>query len=111
MNIDSKLEEILDAHAMFYIRETVKFFQENGESPALSKNNPGDLEAKKQIQELIVEARNGGIKDVRYALENREREMFESANVTKQPQSSFWWDDIIVDLLKSTQPKTEVGGE
>lgn len=43
------LDEILDYHAEYYIGETMKFFQENGESPALSKNNSGDLAAKKAI--------------------------------------------------------------
>lgn len=57
---NDKIESLLDAHATYYIQQTMKFFQENGESPALSKNNPGDLEAKKQILELIVEARLKG---------------------------------------------------
>jgi hypothetical protein len=46
---DTELDGILDAHAEYYIRHTMKFFQENGESPALSKNNKGDLQAKASI--------------------------------------------------------------
>lgn len=49
-----ELETILDKHAEYYIRETMKFFQENGESPALSKNNSGDLEAKAAINSLTL---------------------------------------------------------
>lgn len=43
------LDEILDQHAEYYIRQTMKFFQGNGESPTLSKNNSGDIEAKQAI--------------------------------------------------------------
>ena len=49
----TELQELLDKHAEYYIKETVKFFQENGESPALSKNNKGDLEARNNIIALI----------------------------------------------------------
>jgi hypothetical protein len=44
------LEVILDKHAEYYIRETMKFFQEGGQSPALSRNNEGDLVAKAAIE-------------------------------------------------------------
>lgn len=44
------VEEALQQYAEYYIAETMKFFQENGESPALSKNNPGDTEALASIQ-------------------------------------------------------------
>lgn len=47
------LEQILDAHAEYYIRQTMKFFQNEGKSPALSKNNEGDLSALAEIQALI----------------------------------------------------------
>lgn len=47
-----RLEDILDKHAEYYIRQTMKFFQENGESPALSKNNQGDVEAKQALTAL-----------------------------------------------------------
>ena len=47
--LEKTIENILDKHAEYYIRQTMKFFSENGESPALSKNNTGDLAAKKEI--------------------------------------------------------------
>ena len=47
------IEEILDKHAEYYVRQTMKFFQENGKSPALSKNNEGDLEAKHALLQLF----------------------------------------------------------
>lgn len=48
------LPEILDDHAEYYIRQTMKFFQENGESPALSKNNEGDLKTLKAIAKELM---------------------------------------------------------
>lgn len=50
---DEAIERLLDSHAEYYIKQTLKFFQENGESPALSKNNAGDLKAKAAIHSLI----------------------------------------------------------
>lgn len=47
------VENILDKHAEYYIRQTMKFFQENGESPALSKNNEGDLVAKRSLKQSM----------------------------------------------------------
>lgn len=52
-NSPSPIEEPLDKHAEYYIKETMKFFQENGESPALSKNNRGDSEASAALLEYI----------------------------------------------------------
>jgi len=51
------IEEILDTHAEYYIRQTMQFFKNDGISPALSKNNEGDLTAKQAIEALITEAR------------------------------------------------------
>jgi len=51
------IEEILDTHAEYYIRQTMQFFKNDGISPALSKNNEGDLTAKQAIEALIAEAR------------------------------------------------------
>lgn len=48
------LEQILDAHAEYYIRQTMKFFQNEGESPALSKNNEGDLMAFAALKALAL---------------------------------------------------------
>lgn len=45
----TELDNILDKHAEYYIRETMKFFQETGENPALSKLNKGDTEAEAAI--------------------------------------------------------------
>lgn len=50
------LESVLDAHAEYYIRQTMRFFQSKGPSPALSRNNEGDLAAKVAIQSLISTA-------------------------------------------------------
>ena len=50
------IEEILDTHAEYYIRQTMQFFKNDGISPALSKNNEGDLTAKQAIEALITEA-------------------------------------------------------
>lgn len=52
-----ELEEVLQSHAEYYIRETMKFFQYKGESPALSKNNEGDLVAKYGLRALIERER------------------------------------------------------
>lgn len=52
--LDTELENVLDKHAEYYIKETVKFFQENGESPALSKFNKGDIEAKSRLKKIIA---------------------------------------------------------
>jgi hypothetical protein len=60
MTQQEQLEAILDAHAEYYIKQTMKFFQEGTESPALSRNNKGDLTAKSAITALIQEASNGG---------------------------------------------------
>lgn len=51
------LEQILDAHAEYYIRQTMKFFQNEGESPALSKNNEGDMTAKQALTRWGLEQR------------------------------------------------------
>lgn len=51
--LEQSIEQLLDKHAEYYIRQTVKFFVENGESPALSKNNKGDLEAKQALLSLF----------------------------------------------------------
>lgn len=51
---DVELQQILDAHAEYYIRQTMKFFQEAGESPALSKNNEGDLKAIEAIESYLT---------------------------------------------------------
>lgn len=47
------VEDLLDKHAEYYIKQTVKFFQRTGESPALSKNNLGDIRAKAAIEALL----------------------------------------------------------
>lgn len=52
--IDDELEKLLDSHAEYYIRQTMKFFQNEGESPALSKNNEGDLAAKTKLKALLT---------------------------------------------------------
>lgn len=56
--IDDELEKLLDSHAEYYIRQTMKFFQNEGESPALSKNNEGDLAAKTKLKALLTNQRN-----------------------------------------------------
>lgn len=56
----AELERILDSHAEFYIRQTVKFFEENGGSPKLSRNNPGDVQAKQSLIRLLVRERVEG---------------------------------------------------
>lgn len=53
-SVDDELRQILDKHAEYYIRETMKFFQNEGVSPALSKDNLGDLEALTALQTLIA---------------------------------------------------------
>lgn len=52
---EEAVKQALDAHAEYYIRETMKFFDENGESPALSKNNDGDLAAKLALTNAVKE--------------------------------------------------------
>ena len=54
-SIDEKIESLLDSHAVYYIRETMQFFKNDGISPALSKNNKGDLKARQSIKQLITE--------------------------------------------------------
>jgi len=55
-SIDEQIEQLLDSHAGYYIKETMQFFKNNGISPALSKNNEGDLTAKTAIKALISDA-------------------------------------------------------
>jgi hypothetical protein len=54
--LDEQIEQLLDSHAEYYIKETMQFFKNDGISPALSKNNKGDLTAKTAIKSLITNA-------------------------------------------------------
>lgn len=51
-NIEAEIERILDKHAEYYIKETAKFFVADGHSPALSRSNTGDLEARQALAQL-----------------------------------------------------------
>lgn len=62
--VEAEIEQILDDHAEFYIRQTMKFFRENGESPALSRNNPGDLQSKSKLTKLLLEQRIEEVDDM-----------------------------------------------
>lgn len=56
MNIDERIEKILDKHAEYYIKETVKFFNDDGDPPGFTKNNKRDIASKNAIKQLIDEA-------------------------------------------------------
>lgn len=68
-NLSDELKTILDKHAEYYIRETMRFFQNEGVSPALSKDNPGDLNALAAITAAYAEAINEVIGEDEYSID------------------------------------------
>lgn len=81
-----ELKRILDAHAEYYIRQTMKFFQEGGESPALSKNNEGDLKALEDLHQHIDKV----VEDI--LPEKKEVASYKTA--AKNQQLSWYYADI-----------------
>lgn len=86
-NTSKRIEDLLDAHAKYYIEQTMKFFQSTGESPALSKNNEGDLQAKSLIMELVNEARIEEINLFREAMINHSTPMIYAPKRIEQLKS------------------------
>ena len=102
-----QMEELLDKHAEYYIRETMKFFQNKGESPALSRDNDGDCEAKASIQALITrreqEAEAALILKFEGALADHATEVRIGNDLAWR--QVVYWDDVesvFADLIKLT---------
>lgn len=88
-SIEEQVQELLDTHAEYYIKETMKFFQENGESPALSKDNKGDLTAKNQILELFTKQNHSIIQKLLAELPNKKDPSLASMDWLRREMEGF----------------------
>lgn len=97
-SLDESLENILDAHAEYYILQTAKFFGESSESPELSKNNESDMKTMGRLTAYISKQLAKQREDIRNRLPkllNLKHTETEEEYVGKE-----WYNQALEDITK-----------